>query len=171
MKHLKILTLLFISVVIMSCSKSDSEEENPADNATFNVSINGSSFNNYNATLGFYVAEIGISGNSLGINVTDSNNNVINLFLNASGGLASGTTKQIGDVDADNFATSAVIRDQVAQVTYYGSSGSITITKSIENPSDSDYRLISGTFNITAPGNNSTTVTMTGSFSDFEYSN
>jgi hypothetical protein len=170
MKNLKILSFLFISIVMMSCSKDDNKD-NPADNAEFNAIINGGTFSNYSSTLGFYHAEIGISGNSLRIDVTDANNNTINLFINSTGGLDGPVIKEVGNMDTDGFITSANIRDQASMLTYSAISGTITIGTNKENPSDSDYRLITGEFNITA--NNSTTgeITMIGSFKNLEYAN
>ncbi|MEZ4793445.1 MAG: hypothetical protein R2783_08310 [Gelidibacter sp.] len=171
MKHFKTLCLVFFAFVLISCGKDDDSVDNPADNAQFNATINGGTFSNYSSTLGFYIAQPGISENTLSINVTDSNNNVINMFMNSTNGLGNGTIKEIGDVDTNGFSTTVAIRDQVAQITYTSISGSITITDSRVNPADSEYRLISGSFDIVASINTGTQVTMTGTFSNLQYSN
>nr|WP_321234199.1 hypothetical protein [uncultured Psychroserpens sp.] len=171
MKCIKPFAVLFLFLLITSSCSEDDNNNNPADNAQFTATLDGGSFNNYSATLGFYNAELGITNNTLNINVTDANNNVINMFMNSTGGLGSGVIKQIGDVDSENFSTTVVIRDQEAQITYSSISGSITITENRVNPSDDEYNIISGTFNITASINTGAEVIMTGSFSDLQYFN
>ena len=170
MKHSNIL-LLLVSFVIFtfSCSKDEENDEDPADNAAFNATINGGIFTNYNATLGFYSADQGIGQNNLTINVTDANNNIVRLFMNETDGLGSGTVKQINNADSNGFVTNLIFRDQEAQVTYSSISGSITISENIENPSNSEFRLISGSFNVITSTNTGTEVSVDGTFSNMVY--
>ncbi|MEW4924544.1 hypothetical protein [Algibacter sp. 2305UL17-15] len=170
MKNLKKVCMLFIALALMGCSK-DENNDNPADNAQFTAAINGGTFTDYSAKLGFYNAEKGIGENTLVISITDENNNIIRIFLNGTGGLGNGTIKKIGNVDSNNFSTNVTIRDQAAQVTYSSTSGSITITDSRANPADSGYHLISASFNVTTSTNTGTDVTMTGTLSNMEYLN
>ncbi len=165
MKNLRIFTLLLFSVLLHSCSgDDDSGVGDPAP--TFNATINGGDFNNYSAEPGSISATSTVG---LTITVTDSNNNVIRIFLNSTGGFNSGVTKEIGNVDSDGFATNVTIRDQEAAITYTSNAGSISITGNSESPEDSNFRLISGNFDITASDNTGTTVTMTGNFSNIIY--
>lgn len=170
MKHSSIL-LLLVSLVFFtfSCSKDEGSDENPAENAEFNATINGGIFTNYSATLGFYSAEHAVGQNTLTINVTDANNNIVRLFMNDTDGLGSGTVKQINNADSNGFVTNLIFRDQEAQVTYSSISGSITISENIENPSNSEYRLISGSFNVITSTNTGTELTVNGTFSNMEY--
>jgi hypothetical protein len=167
MKTIKKISILFIALVTISCSSED-DVKNPADNPEFNATLNGGPFTDYQATLGYAYAEKGISGNTLIINVTDSNNNTIRLFLNSTGGLGNGVTKTIGTMDSDGFITTVTIRDQASQITYSSKSGSITILENKENPADDQYRVVSGNFNvITASG--ATDVTISGTFKNIEF--
>ncbi|MEZ4801197.1 MAG: hypothetical protein R2797_00385 [Gelidibacter sp.] len=170
MKHSNILLVAFsLFLFTFSCSKDDNKDDDQTAEPEFSASINGGTFSDYHATLGFYNATSGASANSLNITITDSNNNIINIFLNGTGGLNSGVIKEMNNVDSEGFVTNLVIRDQAAQVTYTSTSGSITISENREGPSDSGYRYISGDINVTTSTNTGTEVTITGSFTDFKY--
>ncbi len=170
MKIFKTLSILFLSVVIISCSKKDDGDEGgSAPEAEFSATLNGGGFgNNYVARLGFYSSDYS-NENGLTLAVTDENTNIIRIFLNQTGGFGSGITKIIGDVATNGFITSVVIRDQDAQVTYNASEGEVNITENKANPESEDGRLISGNFTITAISGAGPTVTMTGNFKNFAY--
>ena len=166
MRHLKSIGILCLSLLILSCSKDD-DSSGDALEAIFTAAINGGSFNNYTAKLGFYDASS--SQGTLTISVTDDSNNVIRIFVNSTGGLSGGVIKQVGDVDSNGFGTNVTIRDQAAQITYSSIDGSITIARNIENPDNEQQRLVSGSFNITASTNTGDTVTMTGSYENIAF--
>jgi len=172
MKILKTLCILFLSVVIISCSKKDDGDGGgggSAPEAEFSATINGGGFgNNYAARLGFYSSDYS-DDNGLTLSVTDENTNIIRIFLNQTGGFGSGITKVVGDVATNGFITSVVIRDQDAQVTYNASEGEINILENSENPEIENGRLISGNFTITATSGVGPTITMTGNFKNFAY--
>ncbi|CAM3511029.1 hypothetical protein [Aequorivita lipolytica] len=168
MKTLKTLSILFFSLLILSCSKDDDNDSggDPAK-TEFTATINGGGFgSNYAARLGSYSTD---SNNGLTLAITDENANVIRFFFNQTGGFGSGITKIVGDVDSNGFVTNVIIRDQGAQVTYNSSEGEINILENRENPDSEDGRLISGNFTITATSGVGPTVTMTGNFKDFAY--
>lgn len=168
MKTLKTLSILFLSVLIISCSKKDDGDDggNPAQ-TEFTATINGGGFGtNYAARLGSYSSD---SNNGVTLAITDENTNVIRFFLNQTGGFGSGITKVVGDVDTNGFVTNVIIRDQGAQVTYNSSDGEINITENRENPETESGRLISGNFTITATSGVGPAITMTGNFKDFAY--
>lgn len=167
MKNLKTLCILFLSVVIISCSKKDDDGGGSAFDPEFSAAINGGPFSNYTFVLDYYDIDAQSLPGCMTINVNDTNGNIIRLFLNSTGGLGGGIVKEIGNVDDDGFATNALFRDQAAQITYTAPSGSISITNNIENPDDSGSRLVSGNFNFEA--NTGTVVTVTGSFEDLGF--
>lgn len=169
MKTLKTICILFLSVLIISCSKKDDGDGGgTAPEAEFSATINGGGFgSNYASRLGFYSSDY--SDNGLNLSVTDANTNVVSIFLNNTGGFGSGITKIIGDVAANGFVTNVVIRDQTNQVTYNSSDGEINILENRENPETEDGRLISGNFTITATSGAGPTITLTGNFKNFAY--
>ncbi|MDC8000280.1 hypothetical protein POV26_04485 [Aequorivita todarodis] len=169
MKNLKTICILFLSVLIVSCSKKDDGDGGgSAPEAEFSATINGGGFgSNYASNLGFYSSDY--SDNGLTLAVTDANTNIVRIFLNQTGGFGSGITKIVGDVATNGFVTGVIIRDQTNQVTYDASDGEINITENRENPENEDGRLISGNFTITATSGAGPTVTMTGNFKNFAY--
>lgn len=167
MKNLKAICLLFVFLVVLSCSKNDDSDSGEAVTPTFTATITGGSFGNYSSTLGFHSSNS--SDGTLTIAITDANNHIIRIFLNATGGLSNGVVKQIGDVDSNGFATTVTIRDQDAQITYNSTSGSISISGNREHPDESGRRLISGNFTITASTNTGEEVMMTGNFTNIDY--
>ncbi len=169
MKTLKTICILFLSVLIISCSKKDDGDDGggSAGEPEFNATINGGSFgSNYNVELGSYAAD---SNNGVTIAVTDSNLNIIRVFMNMTGGFGSGILKEIGNVDDNGFVTNVIIRDQAAMITYNSTTGNIGITEDKENPENEGGRLISGNFTVTATINTGESVTMTGSFKNIAY--
>jgi len=166
MKNLKSISLLLLTVLLLACSKDD-DSSNGAPEAAFTAAINGGSFSNYTANLGFYDASS--TQGTLTISITDDNNNIIRIFVNSTGGLSGGVVKQVGDVDSNGFGTNVTIRDQAAQITYSSIDGSVTISRNVANPDDEQQRLVSGSFNITASTNTGTTVTMTGSYENIAF--
>jgi hypothetical protein len=110
------------------------------------------------------------NGNTLSIDVVDTNGEIVTLFLNGNGGFGSDTVKAMGNIDSSNFVTYGLIRQSDPQISYYSSSGNVTITNNREHPTESGHRLISGTFTITATSlDNSNTTSMTGSFVELDY--
>jgi hypothetical protein len=169
MRTLKTFLILFLSVLVISCSKDDDSDGENAPEAEFNATINGGSFgNNYEARLGFYSSDY-TNDNSLTLSITDENTNVIRIFLNQTGGFGSGITKIVGNQDANGFITNVIIRDQANQITYDSTDGEINILENRENPESENGRLISGNFTITATSGVGPTVTMTGNFKYFAY--
>lgn len=168
MKTLKTIFILFLSVLIISCSKSDDGDGGgSAGEPEFNATINGGSFgSNYSVKLGSYAAD---SNNGVTIAVTDSNSNIVRVFMNMTGGFGSGIAKVIGDVDDNGFVTNVIIRDQDAMITYNSTEGNIGITEDKENPENEGGRLISGNFTVTATSGAGPTITMTGSFKNIAY--
>lgn len=166
MKNLKTLAILFVAFLVFSCSKDDNGSDSNVE-ASFTATIDGGTFTNYSAMLGFY--DLQSTDGTLTISVTDSNNNVIRIFMNSTGGLSAGVVKQVGDIDGNGFGTAVAIRDQGAQITYNSISGSIRITENVAHPDDSGRRLVSGNFNIVANNNTSADVTMTGSYSNLDF--
>jgi hypothetical protein len=169
MKTLITLSILFLSLVIISCSKKDDGDDGgSAPEAEFSATINGGGFgSNYSSRLGFYSSDY--SDNGLTLAVTDENTNIVRIFLNQTGGFGSGITKIINDVATNGFVTSVVIRDQTNQVTYNASEGEINILENQENPENEDGRLISGNFTITATSGSGPAITMSGNFKNFAY--
>lgn len=167
MKTLKTLCVLFLSVLIFSCSKKDDDGGGgSAGEPEFNATINGGSFgNNYSAKLGYYSTT---TTNGITIAVTDENQNIIRIFLNETGGFDT-VIKEIGNVDDNGFVTNVIIRDQTAMITYNSTEGSITITENKANPEVEGGRVISGNFSVTASINTGDTVTMTGNFKNIAY--
>ncbi len=168
MKTLKTICILFLSALIISCSKKDDDGGGSAPDAEFSATINGGGFgSNYASRLGFYSADY--SDNGLTLAVTDENTNIVRIFLNQSGGFGSGITKIVGDVATNGFVTNVIIRDQTNQVTYNSSDGEINIVENVANPETENGRLISGNFTITATSGAGPTITMSGNFKNFAY--
>jgi len=162
MKTLKTLSILFFSLLILSCSKDDGDDEGGSDpEAEFTATINGGPYNNLVATLGSYSSD---STNGLTIAVVDANGNTIRLFMNSTGGFGSGITKEVGNIDGNGFQTNALFRDQATQIIYTANSGNINITQNNESNADPANRVVSGTFNVTVNINSGGTVTMNGNF-------
>lgn len=167
MKNLKLLCILFLSLIIISCSSDNDDDAGSAPTAEFNATINGASFgSNYTSTFGSYYTDSSVG---LTIAVTDANQHVIRFFLNNNGGFDSGVNKIIGEIDDDGYYTDVVIRDQTAEISYVSSEGKITITENYKNPEFDNVRLISGSFNVTSISNSSTTITMIGTFKNIAY--
>lgn len=169
MRNLRLICILFFSMVICSCSTDDTNDD-PAENPTFQARINGGTFSDFTFALGVYKAKKSANGNTLSIDLADVKGNNINLFLNGTDSFDKGTVKQIGNVDTHNFVTHAVIKGVQPTLSYFSSKGTIKITNNREHPSKPEMGLISGEFDITADaldGNNSTTIK--GSFNDLEY--
>lgn len=169
MKTLKTISILFLSVLIISCSKKDDDGGGSAPEEEFSATINGGGFgSNYASRLGFYSSDYS-DDIGLTLAITDANANIVRLFLNQTGGFGSGITKVIGDVGPNGLVTNVIIRDQTNQVTYNATEGGINITENKANPESEDGRLISGNFNITATSGAGPTITMSGSFKNFAY--
>ena len=168
MKTLKTICILFLSLIIISCSKKDDGDDGggSAPEAEFNATISGGSFgNNYSSRLGFYSTT---TINGVTIAVTDQNQNTIRIFMNETGGFDT-VIKEIGNVDDNGYVTNVIIHDQDAMITYNSSEGEIVIKENKSNPEEEDGRLISGDFNITAVVNTGETISMTGTFKNIAY--
>lgn len=163
MKHLKIITVVFMSMLVLSCSGDDDSggggDSDPV--VQFSATINGSGYTNYLATLGSVTADGDVG---LTIVLTDSNNNIVRIFMNNTGGFNSGVVKKIGNVDGDGFGTNALFRDQGTQITYNSSVGSITIFENVQSNIDPSNRLVTGNFDIIANVNTGETITIIGTF-------
>ena len=167
MKNLKTLSILFLSVLIISCSKKDDDSEASAPAASFTGILNGGPFSTYTAKLGSYSTEPTVG---LTLAVIDANGNTLRFFMNQTGGLSAGVVKEIGNVDADGFVTSALVHHSDSQTTFYASDGNITISENRATPGEEDSNIISGSFTLTLNDNVGTTVTLNGTFNNFEYS-
>ncbi len=178
MKNLHLTCLLFLSIFVLSCSSDDDngsnenqiENQAEAQDPGFEAAINGGTFSNYSFILGAYLITPGNNGNTISIDAVDTQGNAINLFLNGTDGFGNDTVKQIGNIDSDNFMTNVVIRDLQSPVTYFSSTGNITITSNRQHPTKSDIRLISGNYNITASTiDGLNTTVLTGTFTELEF--
>ncbi len=168
MKNLRILCILFLSVLIISCSKKDDDEgEGSAPAASFTGIINGGPFANYTAKLGSYSTDPSVG---LTLAVLDADGNTIRLFMNQTGGLSAGTIKEIGNVDNDGFITSALVHHADSQTTFNASEGNISISENRATPGDEDSNIISGSYTMTLNDNVGTSLTLNGTFNNFEYS-
>ncbi len=163
-------TCLLVCLIISSCSKDDDNSEVvAAQDATVSATINGGSFNDYSFDLGVYATARGTAGNTISIDLADPSGTSINLFLNGTDGFDSGTVKTIGNVDSDSFKTNAVIRDSQS-LTYFSSTGTISITGNRAHPTQTNLRLISGTFNINAATiDGASSTALSGTFTELEY--
>jgi len=160
--------MLCLFIITLSCSKDD--DNPPAQDNEFAATINGGTFSNYNFIIGAYQITKGTNGNTLSIDISDPNGEMITLFLNGTGGFSSGTVKEMGNVDANSFVTYALIRQTEPEISYYSSGGNLTITNNRAHPSISGHRLISGEFNITASSTDgANTTSMIGSFTELDY--
>lgn len=169
MKNLHFISILLLSIVVLSCNKDDNNDSPPAGESGFQATINGGTYSNYAVILGVYQITRGNNGNTLSIDIGDVNGNMINLFLNGTGGFGNGVIKQMGTIDSDNYTTNSVIR-QPGEDTYFSSGGTVKITTNREHPTVSGHRLISGTFDITARTIDGTnTTSMSGSFTELKY--
>lgn len=168
MKTLKTLCILFLSVLIISCSKKDDDGGGDSvPEATFTGNINGGPFSNYTARLGSYSTQSSVG---LTLAIIDENGNTIRLFMNKTGGFSAGTVKEIGDIDMDGFATNALIHHTDSQVTYNATVGNMTISENRDNPAGEESKVISGSYTLTLTDNlGTTTITMNGTFNNFVY--
>lgn len=119
MKNLHLLTILFFSVIRLSCSKDENNDNAPAEAETFEATINGGTFSNYDFTMGAYQITKGGNGNTLTIDIADPNGEMITLFLNGTNGFSDNSVKAMGDIDSNDFRTYGLIRQFDPQVSYY----------------------------------------------------
>ena len=172
MKNLHLL-LTILTVFIFSCSSDDDNNSTTpvAENQGISAIINGSTFNNYNFSDSIYQLTKG-TNNTMTLNAGDTDGNQITLFLNSTGGFNSGTIKNMGDIDSNNFVTYILLRQNNPETSYFSSTGNLTITENRAHPTDSGLQLLSGSFEITAnPVNDPTTITITGIFLELEFEN
>ena len=168
MKNLQFISVLFLSMIVLSCSKDDSTDNPPTGETLFQANLDGGTYSNYAFTLGVYEITKASNG-TMSIDIGDTNGNLVTLFLNGNGGFGDGVIKQIGNIDSNNFTTHAIIR-QPQQVTYFSTTGNVKITTNREHPTKSGHRLISGTFNVTASTiDGSNVTTLIGSFNELDY--
>ena len=173
MKNLRLLQYFVFAIFMMSCDKDDSNEniEPISGDPGITANINGGSYSNYTFTDAIYQITLGTNGTTMSIDAGDINGDQITLFLNATGGFEPGTVKNMGDLDSNNFTNFVNIRQlSSTQISYFSTSGNVTIIENKSHPTEAGTRLISGTFNISADSStdNNTTV-MTGSFTELEY--
>lgn len=166
MKTLKTLSILFFSLLTISCSKDDGGDDGGGSGEpAFSASVDGGPFANYSAIYSSYSAD-----DAVGVTFTvfDQDMNSYRFFLNGTGGYGSGTVKEIGNVDSDGFFTNVTVRhDESLQVFMASSDGTITITENVVN--DDDRNIISGTFSFMANTNVGVDITVSGTFENFEY--
>lgn len=170
MKNLRLFPTV-LALFILSCSSDDGNNAtmSVSENPGFTATINGDTFSNYNFSDSIYQVIKG-TNNTISIETSDADGNQITLFLNSTGGFDSGTTKNMGDIDTNNFVTYMLLRQNDPEVSYFSSNGSFTITENKEHPTDSGKRLLSGNFEITAnPINNPTTITLNGTLVELEF--
>ena len=169
MKNLHLLTILFLSILTLSCSKDEDNDSRSAEEQTFSAKINGGTYSDYDFTLGTYQVTKASNG-TLNIDISDVNGEMITLFLNGNGGFSSDTVKTMGNMDSNNFVNYSLIRQAQPQLSYYSSGGNVTISSNREHPTESGHRLISGTFNITATTlDAANTTSLIGSFNELDY--
>ncbi|RZN84190.1 MAG: hypothetical protein EVB11_01950 [Winogradskyella sp.] len=170
MKNLRLLPIVILTLLILSCSSDDDNNAPVSENQGINATINGGTFNNYAFSDSVYQVTKETNNNTISIDAGDTTGNQITLFLNSSGGFDSGTIKNMGDFDSNNFVTYVLIRQNNPQLSYYSSIGNVTITSNRAHPTESGVRLLSGNFEITAnPINDPTTTTMVGTFVELEF--
>ena len=172
MKNLKLLMLVVLSVTVFCCSKSDdSSDGNPIPrDADFSATINGDTFANYQSVLDSYYASS--TEGTLTIVVTDTNTNIIRIFINETNGLNTSTENLIGDVSPQGFVTTVTVRDQTNQVTYTSASGSITILENVISADEDDIRYVTGNFEIILNAEmSSNPVTFNGVFDNIRFVN
>jgi hypothetical protein len=171
MKNLHFLSVLLV-FTILSCSSDNETTNNAPPDENFQAVINGNLYSNFTFDLGVYDITKNASNNTLTIDIADTSGNMITLFLNETGGFGTGTVKQMGNTDINNFRTFGLIRQPNPQVSYFSNSGSLTITNNREHPTEAGQRLISASFNITTASTDGiNSATMTGTFTDFKYTN
>ena len=171
MKILHLLKVFVLALCIASCSDDDNDSSPPLhDNPGMVATINGGTFNDYNFTDGTYLVSSGTNGNTMKIDIADTSGNQVTLFLNGTGGFSSGTVKQMGNMDSDNFVTYSLIRQSNPQLSYFSASGNVTITENRTHPTETGIKIISGTFNISATTtDNAHSTFLIGSFTELEY--
>ena len=172
MKNLRLLQILIFALLMMSCDKDDGNDNNEqlSGDPGIAASINGGSFSNHTFTDGIYQITLGTYGTTMSIDTADIIGDQITLFLNGTGGFESGTVKNMGDLDSNNFTTYVNIRQSSTQISYFSTSGNVTIIENRAHPTEAGTRLISGTFNVSAASiTDDNTTVMTGSFTELEY--
>jgi hypothetical protein len=173
MKNLRLLQFFLLAIFIMSCDKDDGNDNNEAlsGDPGITANINGGSYSNYTFVDAIYQITLGTNGTTMSIDAGDINGDQITLFLNGTGGFEPGTVKTMGDLDTNNFTNFVNIRQlSSTQISYFSTSGNVTIVENIPHPTEAGTRLISGTFNISADSTtDSYTTVMTGTFIELEY--
>lgn len=172
MKNLKIIPLLFLSLIIMSCSSDDvTAANNPTNGPTIKATINGGPFSNYNFQLGVYQVKKQVSPNKLTIEMADREGKQLTILLNGTGGFDAGVEKVMGDTDDSKFRTYINIRNNNPAGSFYSNSGSLKITSHRPDPDDNQQMLISGEFSITAATQDAPkdVITFKGKFTDLAY--
>lgn len=173
MKNLRLLQFFVFAIFMMSCDKDDNNDniEPLSGDPGIAANINGGSFSNYTFTDAIYQITLGTNGTTMSIDAGDINGDQITLFLNGTGGFEPGTVKNMGDLDSNNFTNFVNIRQlSSTQISYFSTSGNVTIIENRSHPTEAGTRLISGTFNVTADSTTDDhTTVMTGSFTELEY--
>ena len=173
MKNLRLLQIFVFAIFMMSCNKDDDNDNNEplSGEPGITANINGGSYSNYTFTDGIYQITLGTNGPTMSIDAADIFGDQITIFLNGTGGFESGVVKNMGNIDSNNFTTYVNIRQQSSpQISYFSTSGNVTISENRAHPTEAGKRLISGTFNVSAASisDNNTTV-MIGTFTELEY--
>jgi len=157
----------------MSCDKDDDNDNNEpiSGDPGITANINGGTYNNYTFTDGIYQVTLGTNSPTMSIDAADIFGDQITIFLNGTGGFESGAVKNMGNIDSNNFTTYVNIRQQSStQISYFSTSGNVSIVENKAHPTEAGKRLISGSFNVTATSiSGDNTTVMTGSFTELEY--
>ena len=164
--------LIVLCITFFACNKSDDSDDRETiiRNTDFTGTIDGGTFNNYQTVLETYVAS-SIDG-TLTIAVTDTNTNVIRLFLNGSTNLNTGSENIIGDSDSQGFITALVFRDQANAVTYNAVSGNIIILDNVVDADETDINYATGKFEVVLNSETNTNpISFRGNFQNIRYSN
>ncbi|WP_456438263.1 hypothetical protein [Psychroserpens sp.] len=173
MKNLKFMMLLVLSVALCSCDNSD-DSDGGGDpiprNVDFQATINGGAFTDYQFVLGTYYADS--TEGTLIISVTDSNANIVRIFINETNNLGTSTENIIGDESIQGFINTVTVQDQANSVTYTSVSGSITILENVISANENGISYITGDFEIVLNSETSTdSVTLNGAFADVRFVN
>jgi len=173
MKNLKLMMLIVLSITLFSCNKNDEGSDDGEiipRNVDFQATINGGTFTDYQSVLDSYFASS--TEGTLTIAVTDTNTNIVRLFINDTNGLNTGSVNMIGDESGQGFITTAIVRDQANKVTYTSVSGSISILENVIDADDNDISYVTSSFEIILNSETSADpVTLNGVFEDVRFVN
>lgn len=176
MKNLRLLQIFVFAIVMISCNKDDDNANNNdneplSEEPGISANINGGTYSNYTFTDAIYLITLGTNSPTMSIDAADTFGDQMTIFLNGTEGFEAGTVKNMGNIDSNNFTTYVNIRQlSSTQISYFSTSGNVTIIENRSHPTEEGKRLISGTFNVSATSiSGDNTTVMTGSFTELEY--